>query len=310
MLNSTPVSYFVLGAFVDLGSLKYMMFVFLLLLYISIVVSNVLLVLVICVDRTLHEPMYLFLCPLFVNEVFGSSALYPLLLAQILEDVHVISTTMCFLQIFVLYSYGGIEFGTLAIMSYDRYLAICRPLQYNSIMTPCKIAALTTLTWFYSIFMNLIFVYVLTPLKLCGNFIPKVYCDNFWVVRLSCSDTLLRNVFGLVNSSCRAVGIVMLILYSYGRILHVCFNSSASTRRKALSTCTPHLISLLNFSCGGLFEIIQSRFNMNAVPMVLRVFLSLYWLSLQPLINPLVYGLKTSKIRLVIRTLLCPKSVM
>ncbi|XP_020795050.2 olfactory receptor 49-like [Boleophthalmus pectinirostris] len=308
MPNSTPVSYFVLGAFVDLGPLKYMMFVFLLLLYISIVVSNVLLVLVIGLDRTFHEPMYLFLCTLFVNEVFGSSVIYPLLLSQILEDAHVISTTLCFLQIFLLYSYGSIELGTLAIMSYDRYMAICRPLQYSSIMTPCKIAALTTLTWFYSISMNLIFVYGLTaPLKLCGNFIPKVYCDNFWVVRLSCSDTRLRNVLGLVNTTCALVSLLMLILYSYGRILHVCFNSPASTRRKALSTCTPHLVSLLNFSFGGLFEIIQSRFDLNALPIVLRVCLSLYWFSLQPLINPLVYGLKTTKIRLVIRTRLSPK---
>ncbi|KAK7901670.1 hypothetical protein WMY93_018439 [Mugilogobius chulae] len=304
MLNSS--SFFVLAAYMDLGALKYLLFVFLLLTYVCILTWNLLLLSVICLNRTLRaEPMYVFLCSLLLNELYGSTALFPFLLAQILRDVHVVSAPACFLQIFALYSYGAVEFSMLAVMAYDRYLAVCRPLQYGSSMTPAKTAALTALTWGYSALMNLVVTYGLTfPLRLCANVIPKVYCDNFFVVRLSCSDTKLNNAFGLTNVFLRLVLLVALILYSYGRILCVCLGGSVQARRRALGTCTPHVLTLVNFMCGALFEVVQSRLDMSALPNVIRVFLSLYWLSLQPLASPLLYGLKLTKIRLELRKLL------
>ncbi|XP_020788063.1 olfactory receptor 11A1-like [Boleophthalmus pectinirostris] len=307
-MNYTPVIHFVLGAYIDIGPLKYLSFVVLLLMYCAIILFNIVLIVVICLNRNLHEPMFIFLCSLLFNELYGSAAIFPLLLVQIFQDVHVVSYTLCLLQIFILYSYGGIEFATLAVMSYDRYLAICHPLQYASRMTPNKIAGLTALTWCYPIMMNLFITYALTaPLTLCGNVIHKVYCDNYWVVRLSCFDTRLNNVFGLTHMFSVILSLILLIIYTYIRILRVCFNGSRQTRQKALSTCTPHLLSIINFSFGAFFEIVQSRFNMQAVPNPVRVFLSLYWLTVQPLANPLVYGLKMTKIRLVLRALLFGK---
>ncbi|XP_032365638.1 olfactory receptor 11A1-like [Etheostoma spectabile] len=305
MINSTQVSYFILSAYFDTGGFKYLYFLLILSLYVFIVCANVLLVVVICVNRSLHEPMYLFLVSLFVNELYGSTGLFPFLLVQILSDIHTVSAPFCFLQIFCLYSYGGREFLTLAIMSYDRYLAICYPLQYHTRMTSQKIALLIALTWLYSLLVNTLIVSVLTaPLQLCGNIINKVYCDHYSVVKLACSDTTANNIFRLIYMFTVIFGLIILILFSYTRILKVCFSGSRQTRQKALSTCTPHLLSLLNFSFGSFFEIIQSRFDMNYLPNMLRVFLSLYWLTCQPLINPLLYGLKMSKIRIVCRLLL------
>ncbi|XP_040902341.1 olfactory receptor 5F1-like [Toxotes jaculatrix] len=308
MINSTQVSYFTLGAYFDTGLLKYLYFLFTLTFYGSIICANVLLIVVICMNRSLHEPMYLFLCSLFVNELYGSTGLFPLLLVQILSDVHTVSASLCFLQVFCLYSYGGIEFLTLAIMSYDRYLAICHPLQYNTRMTFNKIAMLTALIWIYPLLINAFIVYCLTAsLQLCGNIINKVYCDNYYIIKLACSDTTVNNVFGLVHMFTVIFGLILLILYTYMRILKVCFSGSKQTRQKAVSTCTPHLTSLLNFSCGCFFEIVQGRFNLNSLPNILRIFLSLYWLTCQPLINPLLYGLKMSKIRTVYKNLLFGK---
>ncbi|XP_042337953.1 olfactory receptor 52E4-like, partial [Plectropomus leopardus] len=209
-----------------------------------------------------------------------------------------------FLQIFCLYSYGGVEFLTLAIMSYDRYLAICCPLQYNTRMTTNRIAALTALIWIYPFLVNTFITFGLTfPLRLCGNVINKVYCDNYYVVKLACADTTLNNSFGLAHMFTVIFGLILLIIYTYIRILRVCFSGSQQTRQKAVSTCTPHLASLLNFSSGCFFEIVQSRFNLYNLPNMLRIFLSLYWLTCQPLINPLLYGLKMTKVRVLLRNL-------
>ncbi|XP_026170342.1 olfactory receptor 10A6-like [Mastacembelus armatus] len=305
MLNSTEVSYFTLSAYSDTGLLKYLYFILIMISYISIVGSNVLMIVVICMNRSLHEPMYMFLCSLFVNDLYGSTGLFPFLLVQILSDSHTVSVPFCFLQIFCLYSYGGREFLTLAVMSYDRYLAICYPLQYNSQMTYNKIAVLTALIWIYPFLTNTFIVSCLTaPLKLCRNTINKVYCDNYYIVKLACSDTTANNVYGLVNMFTVVLGYILLILYTYMRILKVCFSGSKQTRQKAVSTCTPHLACLLNFSFGAFFEIVQSRFDMSSLPNMLRIILSLYWLTCQPLINPLLYGLKMSKIRIIYKSFL------
>uniref|UniRef100_A0AAQ5YYY4 G-protein coupled receptors family 1 profile domain-containing protein n=2 Tax=Amphiprion ocellaris TaxID=80972 RepID=A0AAQ5YYY4_AMPOC len=285
MRNFTQVSYFTLGAYYETELFKYLYFLIVLALYVAIVSANVFLIVIICMNRSLHEPMYLFLVSLFANELYGSTGLFPFLLVQILSDVHTVSYSICLLQVFCLYSYGGIEFLTLAIMSYDRYLAICNPLQYNTRMTFNKIVMLTALIWIYPLFINAVITYGLTgSLQLCGNIINKVYCDNYYIVKLGCSDITVNNVFGLVHMFTVIFGLVMLILYTYMRILKVCFSGSKQTRQKAFSTCTPHLASLLNFACGAFFEIVQGRFNMTSLPNLLRIVLSLYWLTCQPLI--------------------------
>ncbi|XP_030600061.1 olfactory receptor 5F1-like [Archocentrus centrarchus] len=304
-MNATRVSYFTLGAYFDTGLYKYLYFLIVLTVYIVILCANVLLIVVICVNRSLHEPMYMFLCSLFVNELYGSTGLFPFLLIQILSDVHTVSAPLCFLQIFCVYSYASVEFLNLAVMSYDRYLAICCPLQYSTRMTAKKVAVLTAPVWFYSFLVNASIVSSLTvSLQLCGGIINKVYCDNFYIIKLACFDTTISSDFGRVHMFVVIVGLILLILYSYLRILKVCFSGSRQTRQKAVSTCTPHLASLLNFSCGAFFGIVQSSLNLNTLPPMFRIFLSLYYLTCQPLVNPLLYGLKMSQIRILYKSVL------
>ncbi|XP_023207844.1 olfactory receptor 11A1-like [Xiphophorus maculatus] len=303
MVNSSQVLFFFLTAYIDSGVLAYLYFTAVLLLYILIIVSNVLLIAVICVNRSLHEPMYMFLCSLFVNELYGSSGLFPFLLVQILSHLHSVAAPFCLLQVFIVHSYGAVEFLSLAVMSYDRYLAICYPLQYNTRMTPTKIAALIAVSWLYP-FVVMSFSMTLIPVKLCRNQINKVYCDMHSLVKLACSDAALTNIYGLIATFSTIFISLLLILYSYIKILAVCFSGSKQTRQKAVNTCTPHLASILNFTCAGSFEISQSRFDMSFLPNVLRIFLSLYFLTAQPLFNPLMYGLKMSKIRNICKSLI------
>ncbi|KAM7412400.1 hypothetical protein PAMA_019998 [Pampus argenteus] len=304
MINSTQVSYFALSAYFDTGLFKYLYFMVVMSLYLFIVCANVLLIVVICTNRSLHEPMYLFLCSLFVNELCGSTGLFPFLLVQILSDIHTVSTSFCFLQIFCLHFYGAVEYLNLAIMSYDRYLAICYPLHYNTCMTSKKIAILIAVTWLYPCFVMVVLLSLITPVKLCGNIIDKVFCATHSVVKLICSNTIGINIYGLIASFGTIFVALNVILYTYLHILRVCFSGSKETRQKAVSTCTPHLASLLNFSVGASFELLQSRFDMNSAPNILRILLSLYFLTCPPLFNPVMYGLKMSKIRALTKSLI------
>ncbi|XP_075997576.1 olfactory receptor 10J4-like [Genypterus blacodes] len=304
MLNSTQLSYFTFGAYFDTGHLKYLFFTIVVFLYTLTICANLLLVIIICMNRSLHEPMYLFLCSLFVNELFGSTGLFPLMLVQILSDIHTVSAPLCFLQVFSVYYYVSIEFTNLAIMSYDRYLAICCPLQYNTLMTSNKIAMLIALIWLTPFFTVVVTVSLSNSLQLCGININKVYCDNHSIIKLACSDTTVNNVYEYIAASCTVFCPVSLIFYTYTKILKVCFSGSKQTRQKAVSTCSPHLASLLNFSFGVCFEVLQSRFDMNTMPNMLRIFLSLYFLTCPPLFNPLMYGLNLSKIRNICKSLI------
>ncbi|XP_060928636.1 olfactory receptor 8U3-like [Limanda limanda] len=201
--------------------------------------------------------------------------------------------------IFCVYSYACVEFFNLAVMSYDRYLAICCPLQYNTRMTTQTVTMLIAVTWLFPFLAIAVLISLTSPLQLCGNIIHKVYCGNYSVVKLSCSDTTVNNVYGLVYTFISIILPLVLILYTYMRILKVCFSGSKQTRQKAVSTCTPHLASPLNFSFGACFQILQSRFNMNSLHNIICFImcLSLYFITCLPLFNPLLSGLNRTKIR-------------
>uniref|UniRef100_A0A3Q2VMY2 Olfactory receptor n=1 Tax=Haplochromis burtoni TaxID=8153 RepID=A0A3Q2VMY2_HAPBU len=291
MINTTQLSFFTLAGYFDTGRVTYLCFIVILALYIFIVGSNVLLIVVICVNRSLHEPMYMFLCSL--------TSLFPLLLLHIICDINIISASLCYLQIYCIHCYGSAEYLNLAVMSYDRYLAICFPLHYNTYMTPKRIAILIAITWLYAILACALMISLSSTLPLCGNIIDKVYCDNYSVIKLACSDTKALNIYGIIIVLCTVCCPLIFMLYTYIKILRVCSSGSKQVRQKAVTTCSPHLACVLNFSCGACFEILQSRFNMSGVPILLRIFLSLYWLISQPLLNPLVYGLNMTKIRIL-----------
>ncbi|XP_033832473.1 olfactory receptor 11A1-like [Periophthalmus magnuspinnatus] len=304
MSNVTNFTHFMLTAYLDLGMFRYLVFLLLLVLYIMTLSSNLLLISVIVLNRTLAQPMYLFLCSLFLSELYGSTMLFPMLLHHVVWQLHQISVSFCFLQIYCLHSYATIEYLNLAVLSYDRYIAICFPLQYHSHMNRDRMIKLIVSAWLYGFFIVLTTEGITITLKLCDNKIPKVYCDNYSVVRMACSDISYVNIHGLIVTFVTIVIPFLYMLYTYVRILRVCFSGSKSLRQKALSTCMPHLVTILNFTIGGSFELVQSRFNMGGTPIAVRVFLSLYCISSQPLLSPLIYGFNISKLRSMCKGLL------
>ncbi|XP_071216642.1 olfactory receptor 11A1-like [Salvelinus alpinus] len=297
MANSTHYEIFRLAAYGDIGQLKYFYFALVTVIYFVIILANALLIGVICIERSLHEPMYLFLCALFVNQLYGSTGLFPALMFYLLSDTHDISLLYCYLQIYVLYTYAITEFCNLAVMSYDRYISICYPLQYNNIMTPKIICGLILLPQVYSFFINAIIISLSLRLQFCGNVLDRVYCDNYSVVKLACSNTMLNNIWGFVVTVISFSCTIFPTIYSYVRILQICLKSSKEMKQKAFNTCTPHIASLLNFSFGCLFVILQGRYETAVLPPILRTILLVYFLICPPLFNPLMYGVRMVKIR-------------
>ncbi|XP_064159673.1 olfactory receptor 51E1-like [Anguilla rostrata] len=298
MENVSAVTSFILTAYIELEDHRYLYFICFLLLYIVILLVNLVLIVVICTEKSLHEPMYLFICSLAVNGVFGSTSLLPSMLVFLLSHSYEISLANCLLQIYCLSSYVTVEFTILAAMSYDRYVAICHPLHYHLLMSPKKLYAAITLSWVIPFIYFALFFIMTVQRTFCGKIIEKVYCINFPLVKLSCFDTNVQNISGLALTFVSPFSQILIILFSYGQILRICLFASKESQAKAIRTCTPHLLTVINFSVGCLFEIIQSRFNMSRVPLKARIFLSLHMGLFPPLLNPVIYGISIQAIKI------------
>ncbi|KAM9710768.1 olfactory receptor 10J5-like [Menidia menidia] len=306
MKNNSKLNsyYFQLTLFRDFGLLRYLFFVLCLLVYAFIICSNAVIILTICLEKSLHQPMYVFICCLCFNSLYGSAGLFPRLLMDIMSNIHLISRPACFTQMFVIYTYASCEMTILSITAYDRFVAICRPLHYHSRMTFWKVVGLIIFAEIYPLFAIGYGLLLSVGLPLCGNKLNRLFCTNWPVVQLSCVDTTLNDTVGRIVAVTTIFAPLSFVLYTYLRILLISRKSSSEFRGKALRTCLPHLITFVNFSLSVFCEVSLNRFEGDEINTVLIVFLSLEFLVIPPIINPLVYGLKLPQIKTGIFTLL------
>lgn len=261
--------------------------------YLLTVVVNLTLVLTVGLDRSLHQPIYIFLCNLCLNGMCGASSFYPRLLHDLLAASHLIPYAGCLAQIFAVYSYVFCEFSSLTVMAYDRYLAICRPLQYRTLMTAHKVALLLLLTWSFSLLETAVGTVLTARLPLCGRHVPRIFCTNWEVVKLSCADTTLNNIYGFILMFSH-LSQTTLILVSYTHLVRASLRLH-SDRRKFVQTCVPHLVALLVFTGSLLFDTLFSRYG--AAALQLQNALAAEFLVVPPLVNPIIYGINLHRIR-------------
>ncbi|XP_068121902.1 olfactory receptor 52K1-like [Hyperolius riggenbachi] len=264
--------------------------------YLLIILFNSTVLSTIFVNQNLHEPMYIFIASLCANGLYGSTSFFPGLLVNLFSKTQLISYPACMVQIFCMYSYGSFEMSMLTVMAYDRYVCICNPLRYFTIMTPTKAFSWIIVALVDSIITTFVLVILTVRLPLCDNVILKIYCDNWSVVRLSCIDTTVNNLYGFYIAVETLLVKPFLIMLSYVPILKVCAKSK-DARAKALQTCTSQLISLVIFAANVLFEILLYRFGPTEVPYAIRVTSSVLFLVVAPLTNPLLYGMKMNAIK-------------
>ncbi|XP_048121082.1 olfactory receptor 10J5-like [Alosa alosa] len=143
---------------------------------------------------------------------------------------------------------------------------------------------------------------ITASLQICGNVIEKIYCDNYSVVKLACSDSTSNNIYSTIVTFYSVLLPFFIIIYSYIRIIFICLQLTRKGRTKLMNTCMPHIVSITSFFIGCAFELFQSRFDLTHVPYTVRVILSLYFLILAPILNPVIYGAKTEKINETIKT--------
>ncbi|XP_035240037.1 olfactory receptor 1496-like [Anguilla anguilla] len=294
MKNSTEIL-FVLQVLNDTMSNKRTYFVVTVFVYLFTILVNLTLIVTIILEKTLHEPMLIFLCNLCVNGICGASAFYPKILEDLSSELSVNPYKACLAQIFVIYCCVFCEFNTLTVMAYDRYVAICKPLNYHSIITPRKVMKLLIFTWFLSICEIVIAVGLAARLPLCGNRIERIYCTAWAVVKLSCVDTTINNVYGYILMIFH-FSQVLLILISYVNIIKASVRS-AEDRSKFMQTCLPHLIAVTSFLITFLFDLLYARYGPTTRLHELRSIMSLEYLIVPPLLNPLIYGLRLNQIR-------------
>uniref|UniRef100_UPI0009B44812 olfactory receptor 6K3-like n=1 Tax=Monopterus albus TaxID=43700 RepID=UPI0009B44812 len=297
--NSLTPSYFQFTVFADYGPLRYLFFSLSLLIYMTIISANLVIVLSVCLENPLHQPMYIFICSLCLNSLYGSTGFFPRFLMDLLSDTHFISRLFCFIQMYVINTYVGHEVTLLTVMAYDRFVAICQPLHYHSKMTFRTVLLLLILAVLYTVCGLCYFFYLAINLPLCGNKLYKIICTNWSVFQLSCEDTSVINIMGQFVVVEAILIPMSFVLYTYLRILHVCRKSSSEFRGKALQTCLPHIVIFGNYCISVFCEILLSLYKVDEVNPSVVIALSLEFLIIPPIINPLVYGLNLPQIRAV-----------
>ncbi|XP_051959674.1 olfactory receptor 5K1-like [Xyrauchen texanus] len=279
-------------------SLRHIYFICFLALYVVILSINIRLVMVIIMEKALHEPMYMFLGYMCVNVLYGATGFYPKLLSDLILDSYVITSHMCALQTYVIYSSLLCEFTILTVMSYDRYVAICRPLDYHSKLTKITCVKLMILSWVVPNCFTLTGVLLSSLRPFCKYHIDKLYCDNWSIVKLSCASSFVNNVFGYATTV-TFFSFAVLIIVSYIKLIAAC-KTSLENRRKFWQTCLPHIFALINFTFALLFDSLYSKYGANDIPESLRSFMALELVIVPPVFNPLIYGLNFKVVRKIV----------
>ncbi|XP_034149296.1 putative gustatory receptor clone PTE03 [Esox lucius] len=296
-LNQT-FSYHLQIASLDIPTpVTYIVFIIGLLLYLFSVFCNLTIMLLIITQQLLHKPMFYILFSLPLNDLIGISSILPRVLADIVTQTHTVYYPTCVFQAFLCHMYGGGVLFILAAMSIDRYLAICKPLQYPSIMTPFTLCVIISVAWGLDLALILILFALQARSTRCKTYIENVFCNNPSLLRLSCGEDLtVNNIYGLALTANMQIISVGIQLFSYIKIIIICVsNRQSDTSSKAAKTCVAQIVTFILFEFIGTFEILSYRFE-NIPPNAKKLCGIMIFIVL-PVVNPIIHGMKTKDIQ-------------
>nr|XP_004661119.2 olfactory receptor 2F1 [Jaculus jaculus] len=294
--NQTWVKEFILLGLSSDWDTQVSLFVLFLLMYLVTVLGNFLIVLLIRLDSRLHTPMYFFLTNLSLVDVSYATSIVPQLLAHFLAEQKTIPFLSCATQLFFSLALGGIEFVLLAMMAYDRYVAVCDPLRYSAIMHTGLCARLAATSWVSGSLNSVMQTAITFQLPMCTNrYINHISCELLAVVRLACVDTSSNEVAIMVSSIVLLVTPFSLVLLSYVQIISTILKiQSAEGRRKAFHTCASHLTVVALCYGMAIFTYAQPHSS----PSVLQEkLISLFYAILTPMLNPMIYSLRNKEVK-------------
>ncbi|XP_061445192.1 olfactory receptor 5V1-like [Rhineura floridana] len=293
--QSNPTTFILLG-FGNFLELRILLFVLFLVIYALSLVGNLLIVLLVVVDQHLHTPMYFFLMNLSCLDICYISTIVPRMLASFLTGDRSISVTGCITQYYFFGFCAATECYLLAMMSYDRYLAICKPLQYTSVMNGRLCRQLSFTSWISGLVINTIVTSLMLKLTFCGpNEVDHFFCDVYPVANISCSNTHLVKLATFVLGLMGAGPPFLLTLASYVCIILTVWQIKCKdAHQKAFATFSSHLIVVALFY-GSLFlaYIVPETETMKRQH---KIF-SLFYTVMIPMLNPLIYTLRNREVK-------------
>ncbi|KAE8578413.1 hypothetical protein XENTR_v10023525 [Xenopus tropicalis] len=300
MENQTIVNTLVLSELSDLPSLQLPLFLLFLLIYLITLTGNLLVFFLIFTDSHLHTPMYFFLGTLACLDMGYSSVTVPRMLFDLLTGSKIISVQACITQVYFFFFFSVSEVFLLAVMSYDRYVAICRPLNYMQIMSWKVCAQFVSFVLVFSAVYGFVHIFFLAKLTFCSpNVLQSFFCDMPQLLQISCSDTfinvLLILLFGMLFGGGFLVATFSPYIIILGTVLKI---PSKNMRSKAFSTCSSHLAVVFIFYSSLFFNYLRPnakyRFTEDKVA-------SVFYAILTPFLNPLMYSLRNQELKTSLR---------
>ncbi|XP_066843653.1 olfactory receptor 14C36-like [Anser cygnoides] len=302
MPNSSSVSEFLLLSFADTWELQLLHFGLFLGIYLAALLGNGLILTAVACDHRLHTPMYFFLLNLALLDLGCISTTLPKAMANALWDTRAIFYQGCAAQIFFFLFFISAGYYTLTVMSYDRYVAICKPLHYGSLVGSRACAQMAAAAW-GSGFLNAVLHTATTfSLPLCqGNAVDQFFCEMPQILKLSCSESFLREVGLIVVTVCLAFGCFVFIVLSYVQIFRAVLKiPSEQGRHKAFSTCLPHLAVVSLFISTGMFAYLKPpSISSPSLDLVVAVLYSVVPAAM----NPLIYSMRNKELKDALRKL-------
>ncbi|XP_040846040.1 olfactory receptor 7A10-like [Ochotona curzoniae] len=304
--NQTQLSEFLLLGFSEDPALQPIIFRLFLSMYVICVIGNLLIILAILSDPHLHTPMYYFLANLSMVDVCFTSTTVPKMLVNIQKQSQIISYAGCITQMFFFIIFGALDDFLLAVMAYDRFVAICHPLHYMVIMNPRLCVQLVLLSWTISVLLAILHSLLVLRLSFCTHLeIHHFFCELNLVVHTACSDTFLNDLMMYLAAVLLLGGPLTGILYSYSQIASsIRAISSAQGKYKAFSTCASHLsaISLFYGTSIGVY------LSASAAPSsASTAAASVMYTVVTPMLNPFIYSLRNTDMKRALKRLLFPK---
>ncbi|XP_069915429.1 olfactory receptor 7A10-like [Oryctolagus cuniculus] len=301
--NKTHLAEFLLLGFSEDPALQPLICGLFLSMYLVTVAGNLLIILAILSDPHLHTPMYFFLSNLSLVDVCFTSTTVPKMLVNIQTQSKAISYAGCITQMFFFILFTGLDDFLLAVMAYDRFMAICHPLHYTVIMNPRLCVQLVLVCWIITVLHGLLHSLLVLRLSFCTHLeIPHFFCELNQLVHTACSDTFLNDVVIYVTVMLLGGGPLAGILYSYSRIVSsIRAISSAQGKYKAVSTCASHLsvVSLFYCTITGVYLSAHSAPSSASTATA-----SVMYTVVTPMLNPFIYSLRNTDMKRALERLL------
>ncbi|XP_059570166.1 olfactory receptor 14C36-like [Alligator mississippiensis] len=296
MSNQTTVTEFLLLEFSDSRELQLLHFAIFLAAYLAALIGNLLVIMVVALDYQLHTPMYFFLLNLSILDLGTISVTVPKSMGNSLWNTRLISYAGCVAQVFLFFFFATANFAFLTIMAYDRYIAICKPLHYETIMNRRACVQMAVSAWVSAILYSALHTGNTFRLPFChSNIINKFFCDIPQLLQLSCSDSYLSEVrilfFGLFLYLTCFVFIVLSYVQIFTAVLRI---PSEQGRHKAFSTCVPHLIVVSLFFLTGCCAYLKTP---SSTPSALDLIVAVLYAIVPPMVNPVIYSMRNKEIK-------------